>query len=211
MRDMKILAIGAHFDDVELGCGGSLLAWRDQGCDVTIFVAARSGYNDPLGNVIRSDGIARQEGLQAAKILRARIIEGDLPHFEVDFTEALTGKLLRAKSEVQPDLVLTHWSGDVHHDHRSLGLATLHCFRHTPRVLMYRSNWYDGIGTFADRFFVDISDTVERKLQLVSCFASENDRTSGRWMEYVKTQAVLQGLRAGVAYAEAFQVVRWLA
>jgi N-acetylglucosamine malate deacetylase 1 len=208
---MKILAIGAHFDDVELGCGGSLLAWSDQGCDLTIFVAARSGYSDPLGNVIRSDRIARDEGLQAAQLLGARIIEGDFPHFEVDFTEALTGMLLRAKSEVQPDLVLTHWSGDVHHDHRSLGLATLHCFRHTPRVLLYRSNWYDGTSSFNARFFVDISGTLERKLQLVSCFVSENDRTTGRWMKYVKAQAVMHGLRAGVAYAEAFQVVRWLA
>lgn len=207
---MKILAIGAHFDDIELGCGGSLLTWKNQGHTIFEFVATRSGYSDPQGNLIRDADTARTEGIAAANIIGATLLEGDFPTFELEFTESLNRTLIQTFHDVEPDLVLTHWPGDTHHDHRSLGQATLHCGRHLPRVLLYCSNWYESDLRYDPRLFVDISAVIEQKIQLVELYQSENARTFGAWLEYVRAQAGMLGLKVGVPYAEGFQVVKWL-
>ena len=206
---MRTLAIGAHFDDVELGCGGSLLAWKDQGHAITVFVASRSGYRDPQGTVIRPDATARAEGIAAANYMGAELIEGDFATFELEFAEPLNCKLMDVLHSVQPDMVLTHWSGDVHHDHRALALASLHCCRRVPRLLMYCSNWYESEQRFDPRFFVDISATLGKKIELVEIYRSENGRTGGLWLDYLRANARMMGLKTGVQYAEGFEVVKW--
>ena len=107
-------------------------------------------------------------------------------------------------------MVLTHWTDDTHPDHRALAKATLHSCRHLPRVLLYCSNWYESDERFDPRFFVDISITLERKLKLIELHKSENTRTRGAWLEYTRAQARTLGLKAGIEYAESFQVVKWL-
>jgi len=207
---MNILAIGAHFDDVELGCGGSLLTFKEQGHNITIFTACLSGYRDAHGNVIRSNEMAFDEGIKAAKYLNARLITGDFPTFELEFAEPLNQKLISVLQEIRPDMVLTHRTGDVHHDHRALSVVSMHCCRHIPRLLMYESNWYESDEKFNPRFFVDISETLDHKLELIRIYQSENTRTGGLWLDYVRTQARMMGLKAGVQYAEGFELLRWL-
>lgn len=207
---MNILAIGAHFDDVELGCGGSLFAFKNQGHTLNIFTASSSGYSDPQGRLVRSNDIAREEGKKAAQYLDARLIEGNFPTFELEFAEPLNCALMDVLSTTRPDIVFTHWPGDVHHDHRALGLASLQCCRHIPRVLTYCSNWYEGGRHFEPRFFIDISAYLENKIHLISLYQSENRRTDGCWEEYARNQARLMGLKMGVRFAESFEVVKWL-
>lgn len=206
----KILAIGAHYDDVELGCGGSLLMWKDQGHDITVFTVSQSGYRDTRGNIIRSDETARAEGIKAAKYMEAELIEGNFPTFELEFAEPLNCKLMDVLHSVQPDTVLTHWSGDVHHDHRAVALASLHCCRHIPRLLTYCSNYYESDWRFDPRFIVDISDMFEKKIELIKIYRSEKSRTGELWIDYVRSKSRLIGLKAGVQYAEGFEVVKWL-
>ena len=63
---MKVLAIGAHFDDVELGCGGTLLKHRDRGDDIYIVVITHSAYESPAKGCKRRKEIARAEGEKSA-------------------------------------------------------------------------------------------------------------------------------------------------
>ncbi len=58
---MNILGIGAHFDDLELGCGGTLIKHVEQGDNVTMLVITDSSYKDPSGNVIRDKDVAYKE------------------------------------------------------------------------------------------------------------------------------------------------------
>jgi len=206
---MKILAIGAHFDDVELGCGGSLLKWKSQGHDLSIFTATESGYSATSGQVIRSSADARAEGLASSARLGAKLFEGHLETFGVEFTERLNAKLLEVLQDVRPDLMLTHWADDTHHDHKQLSLASVHCARNIPRVLTYQSNSYVGHGSFEPRYFVDISATYPEKLELLRLFKSEHGRAGHRWESFVDAQSVLAGIKAGVARAEGFEVIKW--
>ena len=206
---MNILALGAHCDDIELGGGGSLLAWKKQGHNITVFTASNSGYHDQHGDLVRADETARAEAVRAAEFLGAKLITADFATFELEFAEPLNRKLLEVLDQVRPDLVLTHWTGDVHHDHRALARAALHCCRHVPRLLMYRSNWYESDDCFDPRFFVDICDTLEQKIELVKIYRSECDRTSPGWIDYIRAQAKLMGLKASVQHAEGFEAIRW--
>jgi LmbE family N-acetylglucosaminyl deacetylase len=209
-HDQKILAIGAHHDDVELGCGGSLLKWGSLGHEITVLTASRSGYCDAQGHTIRSNAIAREEGRKAADFMGAKLIEGGFETFALEFSEPLNCLILEALECIRPDIVLTHWSGDVHHDHQAVALSTLHCCRHVPRILMYRSNWYSSDRTFQARFLVDISKTFEQKRTLIDIYASERRRTGALWEQYIASQSRWLGHQAGVSYAEGFEVVKWL-
>lgn len=152
---MNILAIGAHFDDLELGCGGTLARHVRQGDKVIGFVATDSGFGRLDGSELRSVSTALEEGRRASKIIGYQLVAGGIPTFHVEYGETLHAKLLKLIEENQIDQIYTHWTGDVHHDHRNLALATLHASRHVNRLLMYRSNWYPSEQEFQGNFYVD--------------------------------------------------------
>lgn len=207
---MNILAIGAHADDVELGCGGALLKWRTSGHRITVFTATNSGFSAPDGTAIRSAEEAAAEAGEAAAQLGARLITGPFDTFGLAFGEALNAALIPVIQEVMPDLVLTHWTEDTHPDHKALALATLHACRRVPSLLMYISNWYPSTQSFHGTFFVDITETFEGKLDLLRSFRSETSRTGDAWFDFVRDNAATCGRACGVPLAESFQVVKYL-
>ncbi|CAO3439924.1 PIG-L deacetylase family protein [Azospirillum argentinense] len=207
---MKVLALGAHADDVEIGCGGSLLRWAAEGHELVLYVATNSAYAAPDGRPIRRAEEARREAEASAARLRARLVFGAASTFALACAEPLTAQLVELFETVRPDLALVHWGGDTHPDHRALFQATLHASRRCPRLLGYASNWYPGAETFEPRLLVDISETLEAKLDLIGVFASENGRTNGVWQTHAREQAALLGRQAGVCYAEGFHMVKYL-
>ena len=207
---MRILAIGAHADDVELGCGGSLLRWGKRGHDLFVYIASDSKYQDPGGTEIRSAAQAATEAADACATLKAELRIGALPALHLTFSEALNAALVQEIARVDPDLVLTHWPEDSHVDHVAVGRATIHACRRVPRLLTYRSNWYVAATQFNPRFFVDISSEIDEKLALVAAFVSENTRTRGAWLDWCRYTAQTNGYGIGVPFAEAFGVIKWL-
>ncbi|MBI4060207.1 MAG: PIG-L family deacetylase [Elusimicrobia bacterium] len=208
---MNVLSIGAHFDDVELGCGGTLAKHVERGDAVYAFVATVSGFTNANNQSVRANATARSEGEAAMKALGVReLICGDFKTFEVEFIEALNVKILKIIEEKKIDLVYTHWTGDVHHDHKAVANATLHAGRHVPRLLMYRSNWYHGTSDFRGNFYVDVTKHWDAKEAAIRCHASEMERTGKKWLSFFAKEAENAGQRIGVKYAEVFEVVKWL-
>ncbi len=208
---MRILAVGAHFDDVELGCGGAIARHADAGDEVTLFVATNSGFTNYAQEVIRRPEVALEEGREAARILGIKdLICGEFPTNSLEFNDALTCALIKIIEERKIEAIYTHWDGDVHHDHHVVAQATLAASRHIPRLLMYRSNYYDGSKSFEGRFYVDVSRTIERKKESIRAHASEYDRVGEKWLRFFLNQNENDGRRIGVAYAECFQAVKYL-
>ena len=138
---MNILAIGAHFDDIELGCGGTLARHVRRGDNVYAYVATVSGFTNQYAESVRSSEIARSEAEQAMKVIGVtELICGQFKTLQVEFAEELNVEILRIVDTRKIDLVYTHWVGDIHHDHQAVARASLHSCRHVPRLLMYRSN-----------------------------------------------------------------------
>lgn len=208
---MKILAIGAHFDDVELGCGGALARHAAQGDEVFVYVPTVSGFADLNNETLRSSDIARAEARVAMNILGVRdLFCGDFKTLHVEFTDELNIEIIRIVEKYGIEMVYTHWIGDIHHDHQAVARASLHSCRHVPRMLMYRSNWYHSTVDFRGNFYVDISAYWETKERAICAHASEMQRTGEKWLSFFRNEAENAGQRIGVRLAEIFEIVKWL-
>lgn len=208
---MNVLAIGAHFDDVELGCGGALAKHAKQGDTVFVYVATVSGFSNQYDQSIRSSEIARSEAESAMNIMGvSKMFCGEFKTLELEFNDALNIEILKLLQELSIDLVYTHWVGDVHHDHVAVARASLHSCRHIPRLLMYRSNWYHSTSDFRGNFYIDITNYWDQKEQAIRSHISEIERVGEKWISFFNNEARNAGQRIGVPYAEVYQVVKWL-
>lgn len=207
---MNILAIGAHFDDIELGCAGALSAHIKKGDKVFAYIATDSGFTNHNNEVIRHSNIAREEGENAMNVLGVELLLGTFKTLHIEFTDELNVEILKVVEEKCIDTVFTHWIGDIHHDHQAVARASLHACRHVPRMLMYRSNWYHSNLDFKGNFYIDITDYWHIKEKSINMHKSEMARTASKWIEFFKNEAENAGQRIGVKYAEVFEVVKWL-
>lgn len=207
---MNILAIGAHFDDVELGCGGALAKHSKNNDNIFIYVATLSGYSNQAQRVIRDNNVAFNEGQKAAKILGAELINSNFETLNLEFNDELNVEILKIVEKHNIDLIYTHWHGDIHHDHQALAKASLHSGRHVKRMLMYRSNWYHSVYDFKGNFYIDITDVWDIKEDAIKAHESEYNRVGKQWIEFFKNEAENAGKKIGVPMAEAFEVVKWI-
>lgn len=207
---MNVLAIGAHFDDLELGCGGALARHCRNGDKVIGFIATDSGFYDTQGAQLRVSETALQEAMEASQIIGYDLVVGGIPTFGLEYGEQIHCKLIKLIEENDIEMIYTHWIHDVHHDHRNLALATLHSSRHVNRLLMYRSNWYPSEREFCGNFYIDITETWAIKEEAVRAYHSEMQRIGETWLTYFKNDAENNGLKTGTKYAEVFQTVKWL-
>lgn len=207
---MNVLGVGAHYDDLELGCAGTLIKHVQQGDHVTMLVVTKSSYKNPKGSVVRHEEIALEEGKEAAAIIGAELRCLEYDTFEVPFNEQLTKQINQIIEDLDIDTIYSHWNHDLHRDHSNAGRATLMAGRHVPRFLMYRSNYYDTDQDFRGNIYSDISEVMEKKMDVIRAHRSELERVRHKWLEFFSQQHANDGQRIGVQYAEAFEVVRYL-
>jgi len=207
---VNVLGIGAHFDDLELGCGGTLIKHVKGGDNVTMLVVTNSSYNGPDNKIIRKSEVAYEEGKKAAGIIGARLEFLDFDTFFVPFNESLTSIINRYINQLKIDIIYTHWVHDIHRDHHYTAKNTLMAGRRVPRFLMYRSNYYDSEKVFQGNFYSDITDEMETKIEAIKVFESELKRVDNKWLEFFGNQNANDGQKIGVKYAECFEVVRYL-
>jgi LmbE family N-acetylglucosaminyl deacetylase len=207
----KILFLGAHFDDIELGCGGTVARHVEMGDAVSWYIATDSGYTDHKGQVVRDSNVAKHEGSVSGALLGVEdILCGDFPTNQLQNSEEFIIDILNVISDLEIDTIYTHWIGDVHHDHACVARATLTAARHISRLLMYRSNWYESPMPFYGKYFVDISKYIEKKKAAIRAHKSECTRVGDKWTTFVERQNAQDGNRIGVEYAECFEIVKFL-
>ncbi len=122
---MNVLGVGAHYDDLELGCSGTLIKHVQKGDKVTMMVITDSSYKNPNGDLIRTADVAYREGLKAANIVGAELICLNYETFMVPFDEALTKEITRRIEELNIDTIYSHWICDLHRDHQYAAKNTL--------------------------------------------------------------------------------------
>ena len=198
---MKVLAVGAHPDDIELGCGGALLMHAARGDEITMLVMT-SGEEGPQNERSR---LAEQR--DAAAILGASLLWGGFPDCAVPGDRCAVNVIQEAMIISGADLVYCHAPQDTHQDHRAVSAAVLSAARRASRILMYES---PTSAVFEPAIFVDIGMVVEAKLDLLRAHVSQVLKNGLVDLEAVQAQARYQGFRARVRYAEAFATERFL-
>jgi LmbE family N-acetylglucosaminyl deacetylase len=205
-----VLGIGAHYDDLELGCSGTLIKHVLNGDRVTLLVITDSAYKNPNGDLVRAAEVAYEEGSKAANIIGADLICLNYQTFMVPFDESLTRKLVFYIEELNIDTIYSHWIDDLHRDHQYVAKCALMAGKHINRFLMYRSNFYDTQEQFRGNFYSDISDVMDTKAEVIKAHRSELERVRYKWLDFFIKQHANDGQKIGVTYAECFEVVRYL-
>ncbi|MFJ8039245.1 PIG-L deacetylase family protein [Kitasatospora sp. NPDC096147] len=197
----RVLAVGAHPDDIELGCGGTLLRARRDGAEVTMLVLTdgRRGPGDP--------GLRAREQRQAAEYLGAELIVGGFRDGELACGPALVDRIGEVLAEVRPDLVLTHAPNDSHQDHRAAAEATVAAARLLSGVLHYES---PSTLEFHPTVFGDVTGLLPDKLTLLRHHVSQVIGAGRVDLEALAAQARFRGFQGRVTEAEGFSVTRAL-
>jgi LmbE family N-acetylglucosaminyl deacetylase len=194
------LAVGAHPDDIELGCGATLAAHRQRGDRVTLLVMT-TGEHGPQNATSR---ISEQQ--EAADLLGAELYWGSF----ADGAVPADGRAVQCIDEVVAltgaDLLYTHALDDTHQDHRATARASIAAARRLSQVLCYESPTSTGIR--AD-LFVDVDGLVDRKLELIRAHLSQVLKNGLVDLEAIEALARARGFEARLRHAEAFEVVRF--
>lgn len=198
---MRVLAVGAHPDDIELGCGGALLMHAARGDEITMLVMT-SGEVGPQDERSR---MAEQR--DAAAMLGATLLWGGFPDGAIPDDRSAVNVVEDAMVTSGAELVYCQAPQDTHQDHRAASAAVLSASRRASRVLMYES---PTSVTFEPAIFIDIGMFVEAKLDLLHAHMSQVLKNGLVDLEAVEAQARYYGFRARVRYAEAFASERFL-
>ncbi len=198
---MKILALGAHPDDIEYGCGGLLLLATEAGHDVFLSV-----LTDGTGS---TDVDRRAEQEQAAQFLGARdLFWGNFEDTKLAADRPLIVAIETMLEKAQPDMVLVNAPDDAHQDHKALASAVVTACRYVRRLLFYQD--YTSLD-FSPDTFVDVASVLERKKELLACHASQVGKeypTGLDMLESVSALATYHGFMAKVKYAEGLKPLR---
>jgi LmbE family N-acetylglucosaminyl deacetylase len=200
---MKIVAIGAHPDDIEVGCSGTLAKYAQSGHDVYLLVMTE-------GHMGGEGVIRKKEQEKAAKVLKPReLIWGAYkdtllsPHMNqmVHDIEAVLKK-------IAPDFIFVHHEDDTHQDHRSLAQAAISATRYVRNVLFYEGPTTQN---FSPTIFVDIKETFAAKVAMLLAHHSQVRKTNIEGLtitDMVRSTAVFRGIQGRVQLAEAFVPLR---
>ncbi len=199
---MNILAIGAHPDDIELGCGGTLIKAAREGHNVFMYTLTRGGKSGQATE--RTEELKR-----SAKFIGAK----DLKIDDYEDTQLTPGSELINSIESyadfsDPDIIFTHSKKDVHHDHRAIGTATLEAARNSSNILTYEIPL---TVDFEPQVFYDITDVIDEKVELIEIFWSQNAKLylkSNAIKGLAEYRALQSRLNSHINYVESFEVVK---
>ncbi len=201
---MNILAVGSHPDDIEFGCGGTLLKYSRLGHNVNLMVITDGSCG--------ADGHLRMEEQEkSARFMGAKnIIWGGLTDTQVVDNHDLILKIEDAVKKTSPDIVFLNYFDDVHQDHRAVAQAGLSATRYIKEVLFYE---VPTTMHFEPDIFVDIHEVLEEKIKLLSIHASQIHRTKVNnlsILESIQACATFRGYQGRIRSAEGFKALRVL-
>ena len=202
MKKANILAIGAHPDDIEFGCGGALIKYAMRGHRLFMLVLTGGG----TGAVTE---IRTREQLASKKIMGVEeIFWGGYEDTHLHVDVGLIGKIEDVIAQVRPDFIFCNYHDDTHQDHRHLSQAVMSATRYIRNVLFYEGPTTQN---FNPHVFVDISDTLETKMQALKAHKSQVTKTNIEDMyiiEMARASANFRGIQGRVKFAEAFHSLR---
>lgn len=218
---MNILAIGAHPDDVEIICAGTLVRFKQEGHEVTICHVCDGNKGSMIYSSAELAKIRRNEAKESAKLIGAESIWAGISDFEVVLDMKTRLKITDIIRQVKPDLIITHYPDDYHTDHVNVSrlvfeatymagvklLETEH--PKTDKLpFLYYMDTLAGIN-FSPTEYVDITKTIDIKVEMMKKMESQlswlKEAHNCDAEDYIKIVARFRGFQAGVTFAEGFK------
>jgi len=221
MSIRKVLIVAAHPDDEVLGCGGTIARHIAEGDSVSILFLSTGVGSREMGQDSNEEALRKKSKDTALGIL------GIKKHYQCEFPDNQFDKvcLLEIVKEIEkvisvekPNLIYTHFGGDLNIDHRVTYQAVVTASRPVPggsveEVLSFEilssTDWTFGEQRFLPNVFIDISLYKENKMMALKAYEQEmRDHPHSRSLVNVNNLMLVRGSAVGVAAAEAFQLVR---
>lgn len=221
---MRVLAIGAHPDDVEILCAGTLAHYAAAGHDVTIAVATRGDVGSPTLSREVIAAIRHDEAAAAASMIGAELIWLGFDDEWLFDDRPTRARFVDAIRQARPDVMFVHNTADYHPDHRNAGsiatdaripaairlVETNHpALERIPHVFVM-----DTLGRidFQPEVYVDITDTFDTKRTMLQRHASQDEWLHAlygmSYLDFITEQATARGGEVDVRYAEAFRELK---
>ncbi|MDP7628153.1 MAG: PIG-L family deacetylase [SAR202 cluster bacterium] len=207
---MNTLLLSPHTDDVELGCGGSVVKFMEAGDNVLWVVFSSAA--DSLPEDLPKDTL-RGEFLAVAKSLGLNDKNYKVFNYQVrDFNnhrQEILQELARIGEEFKPDLVVGPSLNDFHQDHKVIADAMIRMYRITSSIICYELPWNHM--TFDTQLFVKLEKRhIAKKSEMLMNYKSQLVQRRGYFTdEFIYGLAKVRGVQCNSEYAEAFEVIRW--
>jgi LmbE family N-acetylglucosaminyl deacetylase len=203
-----IILLAPHTDDGELGGGGSVNKWINQGKDIYYVAFSTTRKVVPPGMNAETFEQEVKESARLLSIKPANLMLFGYPVREFPVhRQQILDDMVRLNSEIRPDLVLLPSTRDTHQDHQTISQEGFRAFKNTsifgyevtPNTLNFHTHFFSVI----DR------EDVEKKVAALRCYKSQADK---QYMsaDYITSLARVRGNQIGQEYAEAFEVIRWI-
>ncbi|MDH3276577.1 MAG: PIG-L family deacetylase [Nitrosopumilus sp.] len=198
---MNILAIGAHPDDIEIGCFATLAKHKMDGDNIF-------GVCVTQGEIGGDVEVRKKEAIEAAKVIGMELIFGDFPDGDVKENADLVSFLDKVVKDKKIDVLYTHSENDRHQDHRAVARAGLSVSRNVQEVYCFEA--CSLISAFTPQVFIDVTETFGYKISALRKYRSQVERTYVDGLEGIgrfrASQARLSG-RLCEAF-EAYKILR---
>jgi len=225
----NILAVGAHPDDVEFMCTGTLKLFKDKGYKIHICIVASGDLGSSIENQEDIIKIRRQEAINAAALLEADIYPLGELDLRIDLDDRTRMKVTEIVRTVDPLIVFTHPHEDYVMDHEMTSRLVRHgCFsapipnyftqaifpqpRPTQAPYLYYCSPLEGRNIYGDfvkqHLYVDITKSIDFKAEMLACHKSQRDWMAelgmDKYITGMKNTAEKYGKESDVSYAEGF-------
>lgn len=218
---MRVLAVGAHPDDVEILCGGTLAKYAARGDEVTIMIATNGNVGSPELTKDEIAAVRKKEAQRAADLIGADLIWMGYDDEFLFHDRETRMAFINAIRKAAPDVMFVHGSNDYHPDHRICGEIATDCripvtvplieteyppLKKIPHVFIM-----DNLGAigFEPEFYVDVTDVYETKSRMIRAHESQDKWLQYQYgmdyIEFVSKTCSVRGMAIGVRYAEAFR------
>jgi LmbE family N-acetylglucosaminyl deacetylase len=197
---MKVAAIGAHPDDIEIGAGASIAVHRNRGDTVRFIILTKGGK-------VAEREQRRAEAERAAEILNVDDVQFlDYEDTKVPYDQSTVDELEAKLSAIDPDRVYIHAEEDTHQDHRRAAKASITASRDVNQVLAFEAP--STRSSFAPQYYNSVPEgVIEGKIEAIRSHESQQEKKYLE-AEAMKGLARFRGRQANSTYAEAFQVIR---
>jgi LmbE family N-acetylglucosaminyl deacetylase len=195
---VNVIAIGAHPDDIELGCGGALLRHVARGDHVTMLVMTTGQRG-----VTTSSRVFEQQ--DAARVIGASLRWGNFEDGSIPRGASAIAAIDELVTATGAHVMYTHAPRDSHQDHRAVAVASLAAARRMGAVLYYET---PSTQRFEPTVYVDIADALDDKLRALCAHESQVMRDGSVNLEALEATARFRGSQGRVRHAEAFESPR---
>jgi LmbE family N-acetylglucosaminyl deacetylase len=196
---MNILAIGAHPDDIEIGCAGTLIKYASKGHDIFLLLITKGERGGEAE-------IRYKEQIKAADIIGAKdIYWGGFKDTELlNKGNELIHIIESHIKKIQPNFIFVNFFDDTHQDHRTVNRSVLSAARYVRNVMFYE---VPTTNNFTPNVFVDIGSVLDKKLEALKAHASQVMKTNIQDLSIIdiaRSSAPFRGVQGRVSLAEGF-------